>query len=173
MERVLECHSRGNREFSALFAGPIIYKGIQAETIESLYQGSKVVDGRARHELYGKPGWVAVKFDVKGRAAEKFLVGALEVPAGMGRHFYNAIWFKYLDTRPDLVETAMGYDRFNDLFARKGGISQAESIRLYVEAKRAGKDPWETIPPELVDRWLSKHRAMTLGVKNGPIFGGA
>lgn len=151
MPEILECHSRGDKRFSALFAGPITYKGVQARSIEGLYQGSKVIDGRARQELYQRPGWEAVKSDVKGKKPEKFLVGELEVPLHFIKSFYNALWFKYLDDHPDLAEEAMEYENFRDPFAREGSVSQAEAIAFYVSAKKSGKNPWSSMPLGLRD----------------------
>jgi len=151
METLLECHSRGDKRFSALFAGPITYKGIRAESIESLYQGSKVVDERPHHELYSRPGWMAVKSDVKGKKPEKFLVGELEIPLHFIKSFYNSLWFKYLDEHPELARVAMEHDNFRDPFAREGSVSQAEAIAFYVSARKSGRNPWNSIPLNLRD----------------------
>lgn len=147
--KTLQCHSRGDKRFSALFAGPITWGGVNALSIESLYQGSKLINGAAAHDLYSKPGWVAVTSGAKGKRAEMFLVGDIEIPIQLTRAFYHSLWFKYLDEHPNLVGIAMNYHRFADPFARKGGVSQADAIAEYVAAKKRGISPWSLIPDVL------------------------
>lgn len=121
--KVLECSSRGDRRFSALYAK--VTFDDYSDTIEHHYQGCKRFNG-----VQGSYGRVKGKkpdyIEVKGRHLEvKYLTP-----------FYNMLWLIYLDSHPDYVEFLKQFDDYNDMFKGKAYNCQADVIRKYIKEGR-------------------------------------
>ena len=118
-KKVLECSSRGDRRFSALFA-KVTIKG-KEQSIEEWYQGAKrTADGKKAGK--GKP------FDY---ILDPFTGDKLQ--ASDASALYQGLWITYLNHNPDLVEYASQFDEFHDMFKGEHTVnSQADVIAAYV-----------------------------------------
>lgn len=122
--KVLECSSRGDVRFSALHARVSVFGRTAA--IEEHYQLSKRFGAK-------KPrSWR----DAKGRKPTHLEIGDRVLPVEYLTAWYAALWLKYLDQHPELVEYARTFDVFRDSFAKPGTNSQAEMVRLYAKQGR-------------------------------------
>lgn len=117
--KVLECSSRGDRRFSALFA-MVTIKG-KEQSIEQWYQNAKrTADGKKAGK--GKP------FD---HIVDPFTGDKL--PAKDAADLYKGLWITYFTKNPDLVEYAKGFDEFHDMFRGKDTVNcQADVIAVYM-----------------------------------------
>ena len=133
--KVLECHSRGDKRFSALYAKVLVHGKL--DTIENHYQLSK--------RVYGEPKPTDWK-DLKGKPISFFEVNGRMFPKEYLSDFYNFLWIKYFDRNPKLLQFASQYDDFNDIFKSKNSVNcQADVIRDIVKEGRGfliekGKD---------------------------------
>jgi len=116
-KKVLECSSRGDKRFSALYAKVLAF-GIN-DTIEKHYQRSK------RNAARGFVG--------KGQPVDHMELGNHRYPVAMLTDWYRLLWIRYLDDNPELVEYAKQFDEFTDMFRGKNTINcQADVIRDYI-----------------------------------------
>lgn len=122
-KKVLECSSRGDRRFSALYA-TVTIKG-KEQSIEQWYQNAKrTADGKRAGK--GKP------FDY---IIDPFTGDKL--PAKDASDLYRGLWITYLSKNPDLVEYASQFDEFHDMFrSSKMENCQADVIEAYVKGDR-------------------------------------
>lgn len=122
--KVLECSSRGDRRFSALFANVTI-KG-KTQSIEVWYQNAKrTADGK-------RAG--------KGKTFDHIVCPFTgdKLPAGEASNLYKGLWITYLSKNPDLVAYAEGFDSFHDMFRRENTVNcQADVIAAYVRDSAA------------------------------------
>lgn len=121
--RVLECSTRGDRRFSALYARVKVFGN--ERTIEEHYQLSKRF-----------PWAPATWREAKGKRPVHIEVGGVRLPAEYLTSWYAYLWLRYLDSHPELVEYARQFDEFRDSMAKPGTNSQAEMVRLYVKEGR-------------------------------------
>lgn len=136
--KILQCDSRGDQRYSPFFC-PVSAFGV-VKSIEDHYQTAKVfvgTDGRLVHpqdwreaKQYDKAGWT--RHDhfrlPDGRfCPARFLIFG----------WYAALWVKYLDEHPELVEYARQFDEFADRFKGTFPLCQADCVRLYVKQGRA------------------------------------
>ena len=116
-KKCLECSSKGDKRFSAMYAKVMIFGA--TDTIENHYQ-------RCKRDVVGGP----VK---KGQPVDHMVVCGRKFPAAMLTDLYRLLWVKYLDTNPALVDYARQFDEFTDMFRGKNTINcQADVIRDYV-----------------------------------------
>jgi len=116
-KKVLECSSRGDKRFSAMFAKVEAFGVL--DTIENHYQKCKKNDagGSVR----------------KGQPVDHMVLNCRKFPAAMLTDWYRLLWIKYLDKNPELVEYAKQFDEFTDMFRGKNTINcQADVIRDYI-----------------------------------------
>lgn len=125
MARILECSSRGDRRFSALYAQVKVCGRLA--TIEEHYQLAKRFPWAPRH-------WR----EAKGRRPTHLEICGRRFPVSYLTAWYALLWLLYLDQHPELVEYARQFDGFRDSFARPGCNSQAKMIELYVKRGREG-----------------------------------
>lgn len=125
MSKILECSSRGDKRFSALYA-QVNINGV-VDTIESHYQLSKRF-GDAPAPTHWK--------QCKGRKPTHMVFNGKTLPITYLTRYYNWLWKEYLDQNPSLVEYLKQFDGYNDCFARKGCNNQAEAISTYMKEKR-------------------------------------
>lgn len=117
--KILECSSRGDRRFSALFA-TVTIKG-KEQSLEEWYQNSKrTADGKKAGK--GKPfDHIVCPF-----------TGA-KLPAEQASNLYKGLWITYLNKNHDLVAYASTFDEFHDMFKGKNTVNcQADVIAAYV-----------------------------------------
>lgn len=146
---ILECSSKGDKRFSALYA-----RFHHGETIEHVYQHSK---RDAKGHFFG-PSWR----DAKGKNPSFLAIGG-DLLSGTYRHdWYRLLWEAYfLQDDCLLLEEASRYDRFSDRFDGSGtvylpmnfylhghGCSQAAAIASLVYEYRTGT-PYE-YPQDLI-----------------------
>lgn len=120
---VLECSSRGDKRFSALFA-KVTLDG-KLDTIESHYQLAKRF-GEGAPPTHWK--------QCKGRKPTHFVFNGKRVKLEKLTDFYNYLWKLYLDENPHLVGFLSQFDSYNDCFARRGCNNQAHAIQLYMDS---------------------------------------
>lgn len=107
--KILECYSKGDRRFSALYA-----KLADGRTIEEVYQSAK-------RDQNGNPY-------PKGRAKKKpchyLHILGINVPCShaMRHTFYTMLWWIWLMENPELAEEATTYEGFRDIYDGHGGI---------------------------------------------------
>ena len=116
MKKVLECSSRGDKRFSAMYAKVVAF-GVP-DTIENHYQKCKrTAEGNL------------VK---KGQPVNHMVLNGHRFPVEMLTDWYRLLWIKYLDGNPVLVEYAKQFDEFTDMFRGKNTINcQADVIKDY------------------------------------------
>lgn len=105
-------------------------------TVESVYQGSKIMDtGGPYQELYNQPS-IVTKKDPRIRSAEKLIGFRLledDWPTTPPTGFYNYLYFLALLQNKMLINPAIKYEYFSDLeFNHEKAIScQAESLAIF------------------------------------------
>ena len=116
-KKVLECSSKGDRRFSAMYAKVEAFGVL--DTIENHYQKSKrSADGGS------------VK---KGEPVDHMVLNGSKFPVAMLTDWYRLLWIKYLDANPELVKFAGKFDEFTDMFRGKNTLNcQADVIRDYI-----------------------------------------
>lgn len=103
----LECSSRGDKRFSALFAR---IKARGNRTIEEMYQAAKVFED----------GSTGLTFrEAKGRK-----------PANLGdvRALYRQLWEEYMTENPQLLPVICAASGLSDVFGRPGSVCQATEL---------------------------------------------
>jgi O-acetyl-ADP-ribose deacetylase (regulator of RNase III) len=129
--KTLECSSKGDKRFSALYAKVNVY-GV-FDSIENHYQLSK----RARlenGEILVPKTWK----DLKGKNVDFFVVNGITFPEEYLTQYYKLLWVKYLDANPALVSYASGFDEFTDMFKGNTTVNcQADVVKEYIKEGRA------------------------------------
>lgn len=115
---ILECHSKGDKRFSALYA-----RLKAGKTIEQYYQYAKR-DGEGKP--YSRP---------KGMTPAQLLIaGQLYLCTPELRHdLYRMFWYVYLmETQQDgLYLIAVGHEQFRDIFAERGRVIDIRDTDLW------------------------------------------
>lgn len=103
----LECSSRGDKRFSAMYAR---VKLLGNRTIEEIYQGSKRFED-------GSTG-LSIK-EAKGRK-----------PVNMEEtaEIYSLLWDTYIEENPDLIEVLQSATGLSDIFGQEGHVCQATEL---------------------------------------------
>jgi len=113
-KKVLECSSKGDKRFSAMFAKVEVFGVL--DTIENHYQSCK-------RDAVGNP----VK---KGQPVDHMVLLRRKLPPEMLTQWYKLLWIKYLRQHPKLVTYAAQFDEFTDAFRGKNTVNcQADVIR--------------------------------------------
>ncbi len=100
----LECSSKGDRRFSAFYAC------VNGRSIEEQYQAAKVFEGGST-ELRWR--------EAKGRKP----INSAECAA-----LYEKLWRQYISEHPELLYVLMKASGLSDMFAREGGVNQANVL---------------------------------------------
>lgn len=119
---ILECHSRGNLNFSPFGANVRI--GNVTKTIEDWYQGSKLKeDGTYCTDWKDGKGVKAVHYNLNGVVFEN-------TSEEVGINVLTALWIIYLERNPLLVYELNLYDEFHDMFDKDSSpLSQASMLK--------------------------------------------
>lgn len=114
---ILECSSKGDKQFSAFYAR-IRWRG--NKTIEELYQARKMFEG-------GISG-LGIK-EAKGRR-----------PINLEdcQSFYSQLWNEYFDENPDLLLVISQYNGFSDIFGQPGHVCQAVEVYRIAKERLVG-----------------------------------
>ena len=112
MMKNLECSSRGDKRFSALYA--IVTVNGHTASIEQHYQ-------QAKRGLDGKPTG-------KGKGCAYIVVYGRRLPSEYLTPWYKFLWFLYLKHNPELLEVINRYDTFTDMFRGHSINCQADVI---------------------------------------------
>lgn len=121
--RVLECSSRGDKRFSAVYAKISI--GGKEKSIEEWYQNAKRT----------KDGKRAGKGNSFHHIVDPFT--GLELPAKDAPDLYRGLWITYLSKNPELVKYAEQFDEFSNAFGGEGiENNYNEVIGAYVKGNR-------------------------------------
>jgi len=135
MNKVLECSSKGDKRFSALFAKIKVWN--EFDSIEGHYQKCKVfLDANGNY--FSSLNWKEVKeWQKEGMRPVKIILNGVILPIDYLSSYYKLLWVKYLDANKGLVEYAKQFDEFTDMFRGKNTINcQADVIRQYVKEGR-------------------------------------
>lgn len=167
-KKVLECSSKGDIRFSALYA-KVSVNGI-TDTIENHYQKSKVFLDNNKFIQYDEFK------KTKGKKPIAFNINGYILPLRFGAMFYHMLWYKYLKTNKDLQKVLCEYDDYSDKFKGNSFVCQADSIRLFMNDSNGNKLSKEDrgnhlyyLCKELNDFLLGKNRVI---IENGDIFNG-
>lgn len=145
-KKVLECSSRGDKRFSAMYAR-VEYMG-KVDTIENHYQNCKrfIVDGE----------YVQVE-NPKGKPVDGAMVFDELYDTNMLTLFYKWLWVKYMGAHPELVEYARGFDDYNDMFKGKAINCQADVIREIITDSES-IDSETSVVHSLEVEWLKENQ---------------
>lgn len=121
--KVLECSSKGDKRYSAFYARVEVFG--KEDSIENHYQLAKRF-----------PEAPATWRDAKGKQPTHIEVKGMKLPPRFLSQWYTALWAKYLDSNPELVEYASQFDEFNDIFKGKAINCQADVVRKYIKEGR-------------------------------------
>lgn len=133
--KVLECSSKGDKRFSALYAKVSLFGKLAS--IEEHYQNSKRIYGLDITDIK----------DIKGKQPDYIVIKGLEYDKEHLTAFYKLLWIKYFDKNPELIEHACRFNEFNDIFKGSSINCQADVIRQYVKEGRVSliKDCFDLI----------------------------
>jgi hypothetical protein len=130
---ILECSTKGDRDYSALCAQVDVYG--EFSSIEEHYQRSKLF-----YERDGFGDLITDSFDrpilnnfgdSKGQNPDMIQIGTLRLDKTFSEQWYQLLWIKYFDQNPHLVDYLMNFDDFNDIFKGKSLNCQADIARKY------------------------------------------
>lgn len=111
--KILECHSKGDKRFSALYAKITVKKDLIS--IEKFYQSSKRnVDGTIVE---------------KGKNFDYLEIFGVKIPKLYTSQFYDLLWVQYFMENKDLYEYACSFDDYRDIFKGKSINNQENTIR--------------------------------------------
>ena len=128
----LECSSRGDKRFSALYA-KVIFDG-KYDSIEHHYQKCKRKNNGLKVSKGEKPDYI--------------IINKYKLPINFLSPFYKYLWFIYLESHQELVKYASAFDSFTDMFKGKNTInSQADVIKEYITNKKKLIDDINIIIP--------------------------
>lgn len=140
-KNILECSSKGDKRFSALFA-KVLVNG-KLDTIENHYQTAKVFLDE-NNKLYGVSNWREIKgndlYKIRKPVAVK--INNCYLPVRFLSQFFDLLWYKYLKTN-DLLENVLErYDDYNDIFKGNNSVNcQADVIRRFMQDNNGKKYP--------------------------------
>lgn len=135
MTKSLECSSKGDKRFSALFAKVKVFDVF--DSIESHYQRCKEyldITG----EFISASDWKEAKaWQKEGKMPVRININGIRLPIDYLTPYYKLLWVKYLDANKGLVEYAKQFEEFTDMFKGANTLNcQADVIRQYVKEGR-------------------------------------
>lgn len=132
--KVLQCHSRGNKNYSPFFASVEAFG--RFDTIENHYQRAKRFEGvenpRTIQEAkaYQKQNIRRVGFELPNGL---WLPPSTNKPDDLAVQYYISLWYKHLLLNSQKIEYAGQFDAFNDPFAGQFPFCQARVIEYAVK----------------------------------------
>lgn len=163
--KVLECHSRGNKEFSPFFS----YVGVFGKNrcIENHYHASKVFKSSTGVPLFPKDWRESKKLAKAGIRQIAWKIGDFILPVRSNGKQYKIddfgvqwdllLWYKHLKQNPWKVEYIQQFDKFNDPFKGKFPFCQAD---VMLKVKQDGLNGLRSMATELWD--LLSHNSLTI-----------
>jgi len=135
MTKILECSSKGDKRFSALFAKVKVFDVF--DSIETHYQLCKLF-ANEKGDMVSASNWKEVKeWQKNGLKPVKIKIQDIILPIDYLTSYYKLLWVKYLDANKGLVQYANQFDDFNDMFKGKATMNcQADVVRQYVKEGR-------------------------------------
>ena len=135
----LECSSKGDKRFSALYA-KVIFDG-KYDSIEHHYQ-------RCKRKYNG----LNVK---KGEKPDYIIINRYKLPISFLTPFYKYLWFIYLESHKNLVKYASNFNSFTDFFKSKKSInSQADVIKEYITDREKLINDIKIIMPYIKNKYI-------------------
>lgn len=113
----LQCHSKGDKRFSALYAKIHLFG--EYDTIESFYQLSKRFNNIIPRNIKS----------AKGKYPTHLIIHGNWFPNSDLTAWYDFLWYKYFTQNIELYKYAMRFDTFIDIYASSNGNNQAVSIK--------------------------------------------
>lgn len=110
---ILQCHSKGDKRFSAIYAKVTIDK--KTDTIENFYQNAK-------RDING------LKVS-KGEKVSYMEFRGVKLPSYFLSDFYDLLWIQYFIENKDLYAYACTFDDYKDIFKGKSINNQEDTIR--------------------------------------------
>lgn len=121
--RVLECSTKGDRRYSAFYAKVKVF-GVK-KSIEEHYQLSKVLKNNIS---------VSLMEDIKGKKPIYFKIKNIRYDIKYLSAWYKLLWVKYLVQHNELIQKAMLFDEYKDMFKGKNVVNcQADIIRQFIQ----------------------------------------
>ncbi|MFF2532178.1 DUF6977 family protein [Brevibacillus sp. NPDC058079] len=138
MSNILECSSRGDKRYSALFANVLVNLDGKERfnSIEAHYQNAKEFLDDSGNYVQASDWKEAKAWQKSGRKAVRVNIYGRILPIDFLTYYYKLLWVKYLDANPQLVEFAKQFDDFTDMFKGNSKNCQADVIRQYVKQGR-------------------------------------
>lgn len=125
----LECSTKGDKRYSAYYAKVDVFGVVNS--IENHYQLSKRVGNYIPTDVMAVKGVTPTHFVINKYGQE--LVFDVKYLSS----WYKLLWYKYLDSNPELVKYAQDFDEFTDMFKGHSVNCQADIIKQYVKKGRA------------------------------------
>ena len=114
---MLECSSKGDKRFSALYAR---IRWRNNKTIEELYQAYKMFEGYV------------------GGLSFKEAKGKKPINIEACRAFYSQLWNEYFDENPEFLLEISQFNGFSDIFGQPGRACQAQEIYRIAQERLIG-----------------------------------
>lgn len=145
-DRVLQCHSRGDKRFSPFFCSVRAFN--RWDSIENHYQRSKVFATGDEIESWRD----AKRLQKEGISQVSWQIGKLVLPVKLndlgtnfaiddwGVQWYIALWYKYLSdpNKEYLINIAKEYTEYQDIFEESFPFSQARVFRTVAKDSAEG-----------------------------------
>ncbi|WP_283747649.1 DarT1-associated NADAR antitoxin family protein [Bacillus thuringiensis] len=130
---VLECSTKGDKRFSALYAKVSVHG--KFDSIENHYQKSKVFQDK-NGTYYTCKKWESAK----GKKPVACKIGNVILSIEYLSMFYELLWYKYLKNNEYLIDVLAKFDEYHDMFrSKKSMVCQADTIREYMKNEN---DEW-------------------------------
>lgn len=130
----LECSSKGDKRFSALYAK--VYVNKKLDSIENHYQKSKVFLNLKTNETFQCEDFKrtkAIQYKTKDYKLIGFNINGIFLEKEFLSDWYKALWYKYLITNKHLLVIINEYDTFTDCFKRKNTINSQSDVMKYIK----------------------------------------
>lgn len=163
--KILECHTRGNKEFSPFFSYVSAFG--KTRSIENHYHASKVFKSSKGMPLFPQNWKESKKLSKAGFRQIAWKIGDFILPVrsdgkryqidDLGVQWYILLWYKHLKQNPWKVEYIQQFDKFNDPFKGKFPFCQAN---VMLKVQQDGLNGLRLMASELWN--LLNHNSLTI-----------
>jgi hypothetical protein len=154
--RILQCHSRGNQNYSPFFCSVRAFGVV--DSIENHYQCAKRFQGcpaprnwrdarKYKHQGFRQVAWQIGKYRLPVKTDESGTSFAVD---DWGIQYYIALWHRHLSEHPEKVEFAQQFDEFEDPFKGNFPFCQADVMRVVAWTGVDGLLPYFALLKELI-----------------------